>query len=181
MGDLESQEEDSPKRVLWYKPMAWLGVIKAHRRDEAWSPSLWQTFFALYVGAQIPAIAELPPLACGCNKFALDALGHHVSTCTTHSGAKKAHDCAFEQLADLFRTTHRVKTQQVARSWGQGCGDIELSAHLADVAGPLQLVLDLRIARERWGSSSNPSLNRQLHYPADLDRPLNEAADTTPC
>ena len=71
------------------------------------------------VGAHIPAIAEVPPSACGCKKFALDALGDQVSTCTTHSGAKKAHDWAVEQLADLFRTTHRVKTQQVARSRGQ--------------------------------------------------------------
>jgi hypothetical protein len=38
------------------------------------------------------------------------------------------------------------------------------------------LVLDLRIAHERWASSSDPSINRHLHYPNDLDRPLNEAA-----
>ena len=39
-------------------------------------------------------------------------------------------------------------------------------------------VLDLRIVHERWGSSSNPSLNGKLHYPppADIDRPLNQAA-----
>ena len=72
--------------------------------------------------------------------------GDHVSTCTAHSGAKKAHDSAVEQLADLFRTTHRVKTQQVAKSRGQRCGDIELSAYLANAAGPVQLVLDLRTA-----------------------------------
>jgi hypothetical protein len=69
-----------------------------------------------------------------------------------------------------------VKTQQVGRSRGQRCGDIELSAYLAHAAGPVPLVLDLRIVHERWGSSSNPSLNGQLHYPTDLDRPLNEAA-----
>ena len=40
MGALESQEEDAPKRVLWYKPMAFWGVIRPHRRDEAWSASL---------------------------------------------------------------------------------------------------------------------------------------------
>jgi hypothetical protein len=43
-------------------------------------------------------------------------------------------------------------------------------------AGPVPLVLDLRIAHERLGSSSDPSLNGQLHHSADLDRPLNEAA-----
>ena len=42
--------------------------------------------------------------------------------------------------------------------------------------GSVSLVLDLRIAHERWGSSSNPSLNGHLHYPANIDRTLNEAA-----
>jgi hypothetical protein len=38
------------------------------------------------------------------------------------------------------------------------------------------LVLDLRIAHERFGSSSDPTLNGHLHYPNDIDRSLNEAA-----
>ena len=37
-------------------------------------------------------------------------------------------------------------------------------------------VLDLRIAHERFGSTSDPSINGRLHYPNDLDGPLNEAA-----
>jgi hypothetical protein len=37
------------------------------------------------------------------------------------------------------------------------------------------LVLDLHITHERFGSSSDPSINGHLHYPNDLDRPLNEA------
>ncbi len=40
----------------------------------------------------------------------------------------------------------------------------------------MPLVLDLRIAHKRWASSSDPSINRHLHYPNDLDGPLNEAA-----
>ena len=109
-------------------------------------------------------------------KVHLCVLGDHVSTCTAHSGAKKAHDWAVEQLADLFRTTHGVKTQQVAKIRGQRCGDIELAAYLANAVGSVSLVLDLRIAHERWGSSSNPSLDGHLHYPSDIDRTLNEAA-----
>ena len=35
-------------------------------------------------------------------------------------------------------------------------GDIELAGYLANVAGPVPLMLDLRIAHERWGSSSDP-------------------------
>ncbi len=38
--DLESQEEDTPKRILFFKPMSWLGQIRTHRRDESWSASL---------------------------------------------------------------------------------------------------------------------------------------------
>ena len=134
--------------------MSWLGQIRPHRRDEAWSASLWQTFFAASVGARNANAAS----GCGCKKFQIDALGDHLCTCTAHSGAKKAHDWAVDQIADLFRTTHKVKTQQVARSRGQRCGDIEVAGYLANAAGPVPLVLDLRIAHESWGSSSDPVL-----------------------
>ena len=52
-----------------------------------------------------------------------------------------------DQLADLFPTTHKVKTQQVAKSRGQHCGDIELTGYLANAAGPVPSVLDLLIAQ----------------------------------
>ncbi len=128
------------------------------------------------MGAQIPVIAEKPLAACGCRKFQLDAIGDHLCTCTTHSGAKKAHDWAVDQLADLFRTTHTVKTQYVTKSRGRHCGDIELAAYLANAAGPVPLVLDLRIVHDRFGSSFDLNLNGHLHYPNDIDRSLNEAA-----
>ncbi len=38
----------------------------------------------------------------------------------------------------------------------------------------MPLVLDLRITHYRWGSSTGPILNGYLHYPNDLDKPLNE-------
>jgi hypothetical protein len=40
MTGLESQEEDDPKCILFFKPMSWLGQIMTHRRDEVWSASL---------------------------------------------------------------------------------------------------------------------------------------------
>ena len=79
-----------------------------------------------------------------------------------------------DQITDLFRTTHKVKTQQVSRSRGQRCGDIELSGYLANSAGPVPLVLDLRITHDRFGSSSDPSINDHLHYPNVLDGSLKE-------
>ena len=44
------------------------------------------------------------------------------------------------------------------------------------MTNPVSLVLDLSIAHERFGGSSDPSLNGNLHYPNDIDRSLNEAA-----
>ncbi len=101
-----------------------------------------------------------------------------MCTCTAHSGAKKAHDWVVGQLADLFRTKHTAKIQQVVRSRGQYCGDVELVGYLANAAGPVPLVLDLRIAHDRFGSSSDPTLNGTLHYPNpnDIDKSLNEVA-----
>ncbi len=42
MVDLESQEEeeDAPKRILFFKAMSCLGQTRTHRRDETWSASL---------------------------------------------------------------------------------------------------------------------------------------------
>ncbi len=40
MAGLESQEEDAPKRILFFNPMRCLGKIRPHRRDESWSVSL---------------------------------------------------------------------------------------------------------------------------------------------
>ena len=114
--------------------------------------------------------------ACGFRKFQIDPLGDLISTCNSHSGVKKAHDWAVDQVAALFRTTHRTKTQQVIRIRGQHCGDVEVAGYLANQAGPVPLVLDLRITHDRVGRSSDLSLNGTLRYPNDNDRSLNEAA-----
>ena len=66
----------------------------------------------------------------------------------------------------------------MTKSRGRYCGDVELTAYLANAADPVPLVLDL-IAHDRFGSSSDPSLNGQLHYPNDIDKSLNEAATDT--
>jgi hypothetical protein len=88
-----------------------------------------------------------------------------------------------DQVADFFRTTHKVKIQEVVKRRGQYCGDIELEGYLANEegylaneAGPVPLVMDLRIAHDRMGSSADPSLNGHLKYPNNLDQSLNDAA-----
>ncbi len=50
-----------------------------------------------------------------------------------------------DQLSDLFHTTDKVKTQEVVKSRGQHCGDVEVTGYLANVSGPVSLVMDLRM------------------------------------
>jgi hypothetical protein len=80
-----------------------------------------------------------------------------------------------DQLDDLFRTTYKVKTQQVVKSRGQHCGDIELVEYLTNETGPVSLVLDLHIAHDRVGRSTDPNLNGHLKYPNNLDQSLHDA------
>jgi hypothetical protein len=54
---------------------------------------------------------------------------------------------------------------------------ITTSGCRANEIGPVPLVQDLRIVHDRFGSSSDPSLNGNLHYPNNIDRSLNETAD----
>ena len=88
----------------------------------------------------------------------------------------KAHDWSVDQLADLFRTTTKVKTEQVVKNRGQHSGDIELVGYLSNVVGPVSLVLDLHIPHDRVGSSTDPTLNGHLRHPNNLDQSLNDKA-----
>ncbi len=120
MSVLESQEEDTPRRVLYFTS----------------------------VGTQIPFLPEMTFSVCGSRKFQIRLDWHpgdHLCTCTSHSDVKKTHDWSVDQITDLFRTTHKVKTQQVGRNRGQRDGDIELTGYLVNATGLVTLVLDLRI------------------------------------
>ena len=64
----------------------------------------------------------------------------------------------------------------MVKSRGQHCGDIEVTGYLANETGPVSLVLDLRMAHDRVGSSTDPTLNGHLRYPNNLDQSLNDAA-----
>jgi hypothetical protein len=64
----------------------------------------------------------------------------------------------------------------VVKSRGQHCGDIELAGYLANVSGPVSLVMDLRVVYGRVGSSDDPDLNGHLRYPNNLDQSLNDTS-----
>jgi hypothetical protein len=69
-----------------------------------------------------------------------------------------------------------VKTQQVVKSRGHHCGDVELVGCLTIVTVPVSLVLDLLITHDRVGSSTDPTLNGQLRYPNNLVQSLNDTS-----
>jgi hypothetical protein len=98
----------------------------------------------------------------------------HLCTCTTHSGDKKSHDWVVDQLVVLFHTMHKVKTQQVIKSRGHHCGDIELAGYLPHTSDPVPLVLDLRVVHDRVDNSSDPALNGHLRNPNNLDQSFND-------
>ena len=141
MTDLEPQEEGAPKRVLWCKPMAWLGVIWSHLRDEAWSVSLWQTLFALAVGTQNHHRSQLKP-----------------PCCPRHVGAK---GLSWRPSVIMLP---RVLITRTPKTRGQRCGDTEIAVYLSDTVGPVNLVMDICITHESRGSTSDPVLNVNLHF-----------------
>jgi hypothetical protein len=96
---------------------------------------------------------------------------------------QKCWDLYFEYL--YSNSTHDKPTLYstqliVIREGPEGmcqCGDIELPGYLANATGQVSLVLDLLIGNEGWGSSSDPTLNGNLHSPNDIDMSLTESDD----
>jgi hypothetical protein len=172
-----SRQRQGPRALLEAPLMA--RHHQAHIRHDAFDPALWETFISTTLGLEVPTLAALPrlhssPLAkCGCKKFCMDFHGDHTSTCTSHSGATKAHDWMVSVLGPLFRTAgHLVRTQHgVTASAGQRRGDVEVRSYLRDQAGSRSLVFDLSITHDRFGSNSHVQQNGSLSHPQDLDGP----------
>jgi hypothetical protein len=183
MNALEEQADNAKARDLYWKPLSWLGTIRPTSANDAFDPALWEMFVSTTLGLGVPVLSSLPrlhnrPLAkCGCKKHALDLYGDHISTCTAHSGATKAHDWMVCALGPLFRTAgHIVRTQHgVTASAGQRRGDVEIRSFLQDAAGLQSLVFDLSMTHDRFGSS-HVQQNGLLSHPQDLDAPLRLVA-----
>jgi hypothetical protein len=184
MNGLEEQADNAKARELFWKPLSWLGTIRPTSANDAFDPALWETFISTTLGLEVPTLAALPrlhsspPAKCGCKKFCMDFHGDHTSTCTSHSGATKAHDWMVSVLGPLFRTAgHLVRTQHgVTASAGQRRGDVEVRSYLRDQARGRSLVFDLSITHDRFGSSSHVQQNGSLSHPQDLDGPMRVAA-----
>ena len=71
-------------------------------------------------------------------------------------------DWVIDQIVDLFRTTHQVKTQQVVKNRGNPCGDIKLEEYLVKTTGPVSLVLDLLLAHTYTTLMMKIGLNKAL-------------------
>jgi hypothetical protein len=73
---------------------------------------------------------------------------------------KKLDDIQVSILVPLIQIPKRTTTGRLTNSLNFPA---ELVAYLENTLGPVPLVLDLRIAHDRFGSSSDPSLNGHLH------------------
>ena len=134
MNGLEEQADNVKARELFWKPLSWLGTIRPTSANDAFDPALWETFVSTTLGLGVPILAALPrlnnsPLAkYGCKKFCMDFHGDHTSSCTTHSGATKAHDWIVSVLGPYGRTlgqnTARRHGQRRPTAWR--CGGEEL-------------------------------------------------------
>jgi len=71
---------------------------------------------------------------------------------------------------------HQVRIQTaVTASKGQQRGDVQIKDY--HNGAPRDLVFDLSITHERWGApQDDPSKAGQLRHPADINKPLREAA-----
>ena len=179
MSALDS-DDDSKKRYLWWKPMAWLGIIRPTNPSEKWRMQQWSTFFCMTLGLPMPWIS--PGTRCGCQAFLHDQFGDHACTCNTHGGAGKSHDWAVAQVAALFRSMGTTVLTQT-RVTGVGPnrkqrGDIELVAYLPHpLTERRTLVMDFTVTHERHGNSRKDT-NGTLRVKniKNRDRPLEKAA-----
>ena len=100
MNALEEQADNTKASELHWKPLSWLGNLRPTTANDAWDQPLWETFVSTTLGLEVQVLVSLPlrnqhaTVLCSCKKHWIDLFGNHTSTCTTHSGATKAHDWA---------------------------------------------------------------------------------------
>ena len=120
---------------------------------------------------------------CACQKFDHDQFANHALTCNTHGGAAKSHDWAVAQVAALFRSLgNTVRTQMRVTGVGPNRkqrGDIELEAYLPHPLADKDkrnLVMDLTLKHERFGSSMRVPNGTLCVRISNRDRPIEQEA-----
>ena len=94
------------------------------------------------------------------------------------AASTQAHDWAVTQLRPLFGSLgHEVRVQTaVTASRGRQRGDVQIREFLHHNGVPRDLVFDLTITHERWGDTDDPYKMHKLRHPADINKPLRDAA-----
>jgi hypothetical protein len=62
MNGLEEQTDNNKARELFWKPLSWLGTIRPTSANDAFDPSIWETFVSTTLGLGVPILAALPRL-----------------------------------------------------------------------------------------------------------------------
>ena len=68
----------------------------------------------------------------------------------------------------------------VTASRGNQRGDVQIRKFLHHNGAPRDLVFDLTLTHERWGDTDDPSKLSKLRHPANINKPLQEAASQKP-
>ena len=82
------------------------------------------------------------------------------------------------QLKPIFGSPgHEVRVQTAATaSRGRQRVDVQTREFLHHNGAPSDLVFDLTLMHERWGDTDDPHKMHKLRHPADINKPLQEAA-----
>ncbi len=92
---------------------------------------------------------------------------HTMPACASFHNARSHTACYLGNKTKPMIFYEKIKT---AEAWNK----IIIAVALAFRFIGRCLFLELHIAHERFGSSSEPSIHGHLHYPNDVDRSLNE-------
>ena len=69
-----------------------------------------------------------------------------------------------------------MPTAVTASRGKQKRGDVQIREFQHHNGAPRDLVFDLTITHERWGETDDPSKMSKLRHPANINKPLQEAA-----
>ena len=140
----------------------------------------WTSYNCQYMGVPIPHLVELSHHECPCKRFAIDALGDHLHTCTQHAGATSgAHEHILTALQRLFtKAGYRTDRKHVPHSRGLKKADLLIKEF--QLQGVRDVIIDVTCRHEFHGSCANLERNGEPSHPdanGALDAAVKEKLD----
>ena len=126
----------------------------------------WVTYNCQHLGLPIPHLCKFQHHACPCKRFAIDAFGDHLHTCSQHAGATTgtgAHEHILTALQKIFtKAGFKTDRKQVPNSRGLKKADLLIKNFLLE--GIHDVIIDVTLRHEFHGSSAHPERNGELTH-----------------